>query len=164
MTSTKEQKVEIVSQEFSKDGVSFQFPSDWSVAKDSTDDSRIRQILIKDPHYTNFRITVPPERSYIDLGDSVEAYKKNFRENMRAGNPTAFETTISLRTHAGSKVEGSRLRFANDIAPNDFHIGELFVIKRGPSNALITISYPETDFVAADREIQLIFESLKFEK
>lgn len=163
MTSTKEKKIDIVTQEFSKDGVSFQFPNDWSLSKDVFDGNRVREIQLKDAHYTHFKIAVPPSGSYMDLGDNVEAYKDNFRKNMKAGNATDFETTIVKRERGGAWIEGKRLKFANDLAPNDFQIGELFIIERGKSNAFITISYPETDFVAADREIQLIFNSLKFD-
>ncbi len=163
MATTKEQKANIVSQDYEKDGVNFAFPNDWEIKKDSVGDKEIREIEIVDRHYTHFKIALAPSGSYHDLSDNVQLYQDGFRKNLKIGSVVGFESTSSTRERSEQKITGIRLRYSIDLAPEVFYLAELYTIKRGKSDALITVIYPEKDFNAADKEIELIFESIKFD-
>ncbi len=162
VATTKEQEPEVASQPYLSDEVSFSFPADWSVTKDALSDNKVRDINLEDKHYTRFKIAAAPIGSYHALGENVEKFKTDFRRNLKVGTVSDFEESFSVRENGGTRYEGKRLRFALSIFPEELTVAELFVIRQGKRTALITITYPEKDFVAADQEIQTIFETLKF--
>lgn len=159
----KEQK-EVVTKTYEKNGLSFLYPDNWQVSEDEILDGGARYVNVEDSDNSLFIITLFPPESSIDL----EAFAENFVENISSNIPigkvsdvkkSSVNRTIDNQSYKGIQYKYSAVLLGENIP----HTSNLFSVEREKTNAIVVIQAPDEDWKAADKEFQIIFDSLKFE-
>jgi len=159
----KEQK-EIVKKIYEKNGLSFSYPSNWQVTADEILEEGVRNVNIEDSDSSLFIITMFPSEFSVDLDEHAESFKKNLPSNIPVGKLSEAKTTITSRIINDQNYKGVRQRYSisllGEVIP---HTVDFFLVNGEKFNVVLTIQAPDEDWKAAEKEFQVISDSLKFE-
>jgi len=159
----KKERKEIVKKVYEKNGLSFSHPDNWKVTEDSILAEGTRYINVEDSDNSLFIITLFGTDSYVDLKEHVENFKKTLPAQIPIGKIIQGTTTETTRLIKGKNYTGIRQKYsislASEIVP---HTTDFFLINGENLDAVVTIQAPDEDWKAAEKEFQVIFDSLKF--
>ena len=159
----KKERKEIVKKVYEKSGVSFLHPDNWQVSEDSTSDEGVRQVTVEDSDNSLFIITLFGLDSYVDLDEYAENFKNTLPANIpigkvRDGSKSEIDRLIKGQNYTGIRYTYS-IYLLNQTVP---HTVDFFSINGEGLNAIVLIQAPDEDWKAAEKEFQVIFDSLKF--
>lgn len=155
---------EIVGKNYDKNGVKFSYPKDWQIVEDEISEKGGILILIADAPFCFVSIKIYSSEISMDLIKGAKYFDKKLQAKMPTGKSFEDRASSVSRNFQGQNREGVRLKssFSNSDA-NIPSTTDYFLIERQKSKTLIIISADDADWKAADKEFQLILDTLKFE-
>jgi hypothetical protein len=155
---------EIVEKTYQKDGVGFSYPDDWFVNEDEISEKNVRTVVIMDYYTSHFRIRVFPLETDINLRKYVENTDQNFRENMPVIAVSEGKISEVTREIQGKPYDGLRLqRITSFNGTNVPQTTDFFLAQNRKYKVVFSIEAVNDEWKVADKEFQLILDSLKFE-
>ena len=159
----KKERNEITTKNYEKDGLSFAHPDNWRVTDDIVN-SGPRLVNVEDSDNSLFVITLLPPNGDVDLDAYAENFTTNVSKNMPVGNVSEPKKSIVNRTIDNKDHDGIQYKYSIVLlGQNVPHTANFFVVELRKSTAIIMIQAPDEDWKAADKEFQVIFDSLRFD-
>lgn len=159
----KKVRAEITTKSYSKDGFSFTHPDNWTITEDAIQEGDIRVVDAEDADNSLFIISLVSKDNTFDLDEQVQYFKKGFGKNLPIGKVEGMVASNISRVINGTERSGRRLKFAISLMGEKVpHTTDMFVIEGEKLNALVTLQAPEEDWAAAEKEFQVMLDSLRF--
>lgn len=161
--SRKNPQKEIVKKVYEKNGLSFSHPNNWQITEDSILEDEGRLVNIEDSDNTLFIITLLKPGHTINLSEYAEDFIKGMASEIPIGKISKVKTGEASRTINNQQYTGIRKNFSIVLLGEDVpHTTDFFLITQQDDDAVVTIHAPDEDWNVADKEIQIIADSLKF--
>ncbi|CAN5470715.1 hypothetical protein BH20ACI1_BH20ACI1_20630 [soil metagenome] len=161
--SRKKPQKEIVTKVYEKNGLSFSHPNNWKVTEDSFLDDGRRIINVEDSDNTLFIITLLKPGHTIDLKEYSEDFIKGMASDIPLGKIAEVKDDEANRTINNQNYLGIRKRFSITLlGENVPHTIDFFLVTQQENDAVIVISAPDEDLKVAEKEIQIIADSITF--
>ena len=153
---------EIVEKTYLKDGLAFFYPNDWIINEDKVSEKNVRTVEIVDYHTSICRIRVFPLETSINLRKYAENTDKNLRENMPVIEVSEGAIEDTTRKFQGKAFPGIRLtRSFSFYGTNTAHTTEFYLAQNRKYKVVISVEAVDQEWNAADKEFQMILDSLK---
>lgn len=158
----KKPQKEIITKVYEKNGLSFSFPNNWQITEDTILEDGRRLVNIEDSDDTLFIITLLKSGYSIDLGEYSEDFIKGLASNIPIGKVSMVKSSEADRIINDQKYKGIRKKYSVTLVGEDIpHTIDFFLITQQDADAVIIIQAPDEDWSIADKEIQIIADSLK---
>lgn len=155
---------EIATKLYDKDGLRFSYPDNWKVTEDEVLENGLRYVNVEDDDNTVFILSMFTAEDPMDLDEYAENIATGMPEEVSIGKLSEVKKEIAIRMIAGKNTQGIRHKFSisilGEVAP---HTRDFFRIDGATYAPIIMIQAPDEDWNAANKEFQVIFDSLKFE-
>ena len=158
----KKERKEITTKEYSKDGVKFTYPDNWKITEDNIIEGKSRFINLEDADNSIMAITLPEAGYTFELKEYSDNYVESMKTEIPIGTLTDSSTEDTQRKINGQQNQGIRKKFSITLLGEKVpHIVDFFSVPSREGDAIVLIQVPEEDWKAADKEFQIIFDSLK---
>ncbi len=162
--ASKKVEKEIVEKTYQKDGLVFSYPDNWFINEDKTSEKNVRTVVIVDYYTSVCRIRVFPLETNLNLRKYAENVDKNLRENMPVIDASEGRVGNTTREFQGKTYDGIRLkRLFSFLGTNASHTTDFFLAQNKKYKVVMSIEAVDQEWKAADKEFQLILDSLRFE-
>lgn len=160
----KKERKAIVTKSYHKDGLRFSYPDNWKVTEDTILENNVRHVNVEDGDNTLFIIQIMSSDYEVDLEDHAGNVVKEIRTSLPVGNVVKVAFGTASREFSGKKYDGVRREYSVSVLGQTLpHTIDLFLIRGETANALVMIQAPDDDLKAAEKEVQTIADSLRFE-
>ncbi|MDQ3130169.1 MAG: hypothetical protein M3Q99_05345 [Acidobacteriota bacterium] len=160
--SNKKPQKEFVTKVYEKNELNFSYGDNWRISEDTILEDGIRFVQVEDSDNTLFIITIPKSGNTIDLGEYSENFIKGLASEIPIGKITKVKSSKVNRIINNKQYTGIRKNFSIALLGEDIpHTSDFFLITQQDTDAVITIQAPDEDLNVADKEIQVIADSLK---
>lgn len=160
----KREQKEIVAKTYEKNGLSFSHPDNWQVSEDEILEEGARFVNVEDSDNSLFLITLFPSDSFVDLDAYAENFTSSISSNMPVGKVSEPKKSIINRTINNQNYQGIQYKYSAVLLGQSVpHTANIFSVELRKSSAIVVIQAPDADWKAADKEFQVIFDSLKFD-
>jgi len=161
---TKTVRKEITTKTYVENGLSFVYADNWRVTEDEILENGVRYVNIEDKDNTLFIVSLFTVDDSMDLDEYAENIKATLPSEVPIGKISEVTSLPVNRVIAGNNLEGIRHRFSMKLLGQDIpHTQDVFQIVGKEYAPMIVIQAPDEDWAAAEKEFQVIFDSLKFE-
>lgn len=154
----------MVAKTYEKNDLSFSYPDNWKINEDEMLEEGARYVTVEDSDNSLFIMTVFAPGDAIDL----ETYGQNFLAGLSTDIPggriSDAKKSAVRRTVNNQNLEGIEYKYSAVVLGESIpHTANMFSVKLKKGDAVIVVQAPDEDWKAADKEFQVIFDSLKFE-
>ncbi len=160
----KKERKAIVTKQYEKDGLSFSYPDNWHITEDAPIENGIRHVNVEDADSSLFILNIMSSEFEVDLEEYATNFVKDLPANLPVGKVVKVEGGITSRVVSNKNYEGVRRRYSisilGEIVP---HTADFFLITSEKTNALVMVISPDEDWNAAEKEFQVISDSLGLE-
>ena len=160
----KKERKAIVTKQYEKDGLSFAYPDNWQVTEDAPIENGIRHINVEDSDSSLFVLNVMSSEFEVDLDDYATNFVKALPASLPIGKVVKVESGTTSRVVSNKNYEGVRRKYSvsllSQIVP---HTADFFFVTGEKTNALVMMMSPDEDWNAAEKEFQVISDSLRLE-
>ncbi|MCY7347252.1 MAG: hypothetical protein LH614_13645 [Pyrinomonadaceae bacterium] len=163
--SRKKPQKEFVTKVYEKNELNFLYPDNWNVTEDTMLEDGRRLVNIQDSDNTLLIITLLKSGYTIDLGEYSEDFLKGITSDIPIGKVSMVKSGEAERTINNEKYKGIRKKYSITLLGENIpHTLDFFLITQQEAEAVIIIQAPDEDWNVADKEIQVIADSLKLNK
>jgi len=162
--SKKKARKGIVSKVYARDGLSFSYPDNWQITEDKISEKGLRHVSIEDADNSVIVISLIPTGLTLDLNEYAENFKNDLPGNTPLGEISQTKLSPATRLMKGQLYSGFQLNYIISLVGQSVPHTTYFFLNEGQrSKTLLTIQAPDEDLLAAEKEFQVILDSLKAE-
>jgi hypothetical protein len=160
----KKARSEIVTRQFDKGGLAFSFPDNWRITRDAMIEDDTRHINVEDGEGTIFMLQIMTSGVGTDLNVTADNVVEEFRSFLPKGRMTDVKTGTAGRSFSGKLQVGVRKTYiaAAQGVKVPFTI-DIYTINGVKTRALVVIQSLDDNLAAAEKEIQVIADTLRLE-
>lgn len=161
----KSERTEITVREYDRDGVKFSYPDNWKVTDDSVLENGNRFISLEDADDSTLTISLATAGQTFDPEEFATDVVKGIRTDLELAEDAVSGGIGTSRRIGGKTREGSRYRFDRKLLGMEVPFTvDLFLLVREPEegDAMILLQAPDQDRKAADKEFQVVLDTLRF--
>ena len=157
-------RTDIKTKAYDKDGLSFSYPDNWTVTEDEILENGLRYLNVEDADNTVFIASFFRADEALELKEYADNIKAGMPEEVPIGKLSEVKSFMVSRTVAGKDVPGIRHKFSMTLLGQEIpHTRDMLRIEGRTLVPMIMIQAPDEDWNAAEKEFQIILDSLKFE-
>ena len=142
---------------YEKDGISFSYPNKWKIKHDEVISGLGRVIAVQDSNESIFIISIFPSEVNLNLDEYAKDLEAVWKSKVKDGKDLEFETSDVSRNIFLKTTKGKRLKFLFEKIP---YTQDLFLVSGKKKLAAFAIQTTDKNLENADKEFQVIFDSL----
>jgi hypothetical protein len=160
----KKERTDLVIKHYDKDGLKFSYPDNWRVTEDTIVENNIRQVYAEDSDSTYLALHIMSSDYEVDMEEHANTLINDVRTKLSIGKVVEVTSGTSSRQFSGRTYDSVRRVYGVSLLGEIVsHTLDLFLVKTDKTKTLVNIQAPTKDLPAAEKEIQIIADSLRIE-
>lgn len=150
---------DLITRAYEKEGLGFSYPAGWKITRDETYRELGRVVSVEDSKGSILILSLFPLEVPLNLEEYAREVESGFKSRATNGNALDVQKSVIIRDVLLKSTEGVRLKFSFNGIP---HTHDLFLVKNKKNIAVFSIQNIDKNWESADKEFQIVLDSLKF--